>query len=331
MAKIHSSITELVGHTPLVEFKNLEAQNNVNAHLIGKLEYFNPSGSVKDRAALNMIRDAEKKGILKAGGTIVDFTSGNTGIATAAFANALGYKYIVVLQPGVSAERTQILKAYGAELVQCSQVPGFMEMLQTTGLSFKELTKIMNSYAESRGGIYINQGDNPANPEAHYLTTGPELWEDTDGKIDYAVMLVGTGGTLAGVSKYLKEKNPDIKIIGVQPANESLKDPKHPEKNTLDGVLQFHKVPENRVPGFFTDTKWNTLKLVDEVIDVNADVAYQTGRDLLKSDGVFLGQSAAAAVTAAIEIGKRPEAASKNIIIMLADNGFKYLSTNIYK
>lgn len=330
MANIHQSITELVGKTPLVEIKNYQKSKNLDAHILGKLEYFNPSGSVKDRIALNMIQEAQKNGTLKEGGTLVDFTSGNTGIATAAFANAFGYKYIVVLQPGVSVERIQILKAYGAELVQCAEVPGFMEMFKN-GLSFKELTVIMNKYAESRGGIYLNQGDSQSNPEAHYNTTGPEIFEDTDGKIDYFVALVGTGGTLAGTSKYLKEKNPNVKVIGVQPATESLKDPKHPEKNTIDGVLQFHNVPESRVPGFFTESKWNTLNLVDEVIEVNADVAYQTGRDLVKADGIFLGQSAAAAVTAATEIAKRPEAKGKNIVVILADNAFKYLSTNIYK
>lgn len=327
MANIHSSITELVGHTPLVELTNYEKKNDAKGHIIGKLEYFNPSGSVKDRIALRMLLEAEKSGALKAGGTVVDFTSGNTGIATAAFANARGYKYVVVLQPGVSAERTQILKAYGAELVQCKDVPGFLEMLQTTGLSFKVLTEIMEKYAASRGGIYLNQGDNPFNPQTHYDTTGPEIWEDTDGKIDYFVALVGTGGTLVGTSKYLKEKNPNIKIIGVQPAVESRKDPAHPEKNTIDGVLAFHNVPEKNVPGFFKI--WNTQ--YDECIDVNADDAYQTGRDLVKADGIFLGQSASAAVWAATQIAKRPEAAGKNIVVALADNGFKYLSTNIYK
>ncbi len=325
MSKIYSSITELVGRTPLVELTNLEKSNNSGGKILGKLEYFNPSGSVKDRIALRMINEAEKSGKLKKGGTIIDFTSGNTGIATAAFANARGYKYIVILQPGVSAERTQILKAYGAELVPCSEVPGFIEMLNTTGLSFKVLTKIMEDYALSRGGIYLNQGDNPFNPQAHYDTTGPEIWEDTDGKVDYFVALVGTGGTLVGCSKYLKEKNPEVKIVGVQPAVESRKDPAHPEKNTIDGVLAFHNVIEKNIPGFFKN--WN----YDECIDVNADEAYQTGRDLLKSDGIFLGQSAAAAVNAALQIAKRPEANGKNIVVILADNGFKYLSTNIYK
>lgn len=326
MAKIYSSITELVGHTPLVELTNFQKEKNLNAHLLGKLEYFNPSGSVKDRAAINMINEAEKSGKLKKGGSIVDFTSGNTGIATAAFANARGYKYIVILQPGVSAERTQILKAYGAKLVPVSEVPGFMEMMKT-GLSFKQLTVIMENYAKANDAFYINQGDNDANPEAHYKFTAQELWDDTDGKIDYAVALVGTGGTLVGLSKFFKEKNPNIKIIGVQPAVESRKDPAHPEKNTIDGVLAFSGVPEQNVPGFFE--RWNTV--VDEVLDINADDAYQTGRDLVKSDGIFLGQSASAAVCAATKIAQRPEAAGKNIVIMLADNAFKYLSTNIYK
>lgn len=183
MANIHQSITELVGHTPLVELKNYEEKLGLKAHLLGKLEYFNPSGSVKDRAALNMILEAEKSGKLKPGGKILDFTSGNTGIATAAFAKARGYEYAVVIQPGVSVERTLILKAYGVTLLQAGDVPGFLEMLQNGGLTMKQLSIVMNAYAKEHGYYYIDQGTNPDNPDAHYKTTGPEIWEDTDGKV----------------------------------------------------------------------------------------------------------------------------------------------------
>lgn len=326
MANIHSSITELVGHTPLVEFVNYEKELGLNAHLLGKLEYFNPSGSVKDRAALNMILEAEKSGKLKPGGTILDFTSGNTGIATAAFANSRGYKYVVVIQPRVSVERTLILKAYGVELLQAADVPGFMEMLQNGGLSMAKLTVIMNKYADEHGYFYIDQGTNPDNPEAHYRTTGPEIWEDTDGNVDYVVALVGTGGTLAGLSRYFREKNPGIKIIGAQPAVQSRKNVNHPEANTIDGVLAFNDVPAQSVPVFFNPEQ----APYDECLDIVAEDAYETGRRLVKSDGVFLGQSAAAALKAATIIAERPEASGKNIAIIMADNAFKYLSTKMY-
>ena len=330
MANIYSSITQLVGNTPLVELTNFEKQKSLNAKILGKLEYFNPSGSIKDRAALSMILEAEKNGQLQPGGTILDFTSGNTGIATAAFANARGYRYIVILQPAVSAERTQILKAYGAELVPCSEVPGFLDVMKG-GLSFTKLNIVLGEYAKTRNAFYIDQGSNEANPESHYKTTGPEIWKDTDGKIDYFVALVGTGGTLAGVAKYLKEQNPEIKIVGVQPSDASLKDAAHPEKHTIDGVLQFSNVLVEREPPFFREAQWKTDELLSEVINIDADDAYQTGRDLVKSDGIFLGQSAAAAIKAAEIIAKRQEAKGKTIVAVLADNAFKYLSTDIYK
>lgn len=327
MSKIYDSITELVGHTPLVELKNYEKELGLKAHLLGKLEYFNPTGSVKDRVALNMIIEAEKSGELKPGGAILDFTSGNTGIATAAFANAMGYKYAVVIQPGVSAERTAILKAYGVTLLQADDVPGFREMLDNGGLSMKVLTKIMNEYAKEHGYFYINQGGNDNNPLAHYNTTGPEIWEDTEGKVDYVVQLVGTGGTLAGLSKFMKEKNPDVKIIGAQPAKASRRTPQNPNPNTIDGVLAFDGVPSQSIPTFFDEDNLP----YDECIDILAEDAYETGRKLVKSDGIFLGQSAGAAITAATIVAKRPEAEGKNIVIILADNAFKYLSTNMYK
>lgn len=325
--KIYKSIGELVGETPLVELTNYEKANELEATVLAKLEYFNPSGSVKDRAAYRMIKDAEDRGEIKPGDTIIDFSSGNTGIALAAYANALGYKFAVVLQPGVSEERTQILKAYGAIFLEFKDIPGVMELIAEKGLAFDEFYGLIKKYADEHGYYYINQGRNPENPNAHIATTGPEIWEATGGKVDYLVALVGTGGSIIGIGKYLKEKNPDIKIIGAQPAKESLKDPRFPERNTLDGVLVFDGVPDERRIRYFDEYDF----IYDECVDINADLAYETGRELVKTDGIFLGQSAAAAVNVATQIAKRPEAKGKNIVAICADNAFKYLSTNIYK
>ena len=326
MGKIYHSITELVGKTPLVRLHRYEEAEGAKGHILGKFEYFNPSGSVKDRAALNMILEAEYEGKLKPGMTIVDYTSGNTGIGTATFANAKGYHYVAVIQTGVSVERSQILKALGAELLQVTDVPGFAEMLKT-GLSLKGLGEVMGRFAKSKGWFYIDQCANPANARAHILSTGPEIWEDTDGKVDYVVQLVGTGGTLSGLSAYLRAKNPDIRIIGAQPAKQSLKDPAFPERNTIDGVLKFDGVPEDKVPALFS--QFNVI--YDECFDVIAEDAYEAGRKLVREEGFFVGQSAGAALFVAAQIAKRPEEEGKNIVVILADNAFKYLSTNMYK
>lgn len=221
--KVYKSIAELVGNTPLVEIGNYSKTNHLEAKVLAKLEYFNPSGSVKDRAALAMILEAEKSGKIKPGDTIIDFTSGNTGIALAAYANVLGYKFAAVLQPGVSAERTQILKAYGTIFLEFKDIPGVPELIQKEGLVFEKFYALIQKYADAHGYYYINQGRNPENPLAHYRTTGPEIWEATGGKVDYLVLLAGTGGSMVGIGKYLKEKNKNLKIIGVQPAKESLK------------------------------------------------------------------------------------------------------------
>ncbi len=326
MGKIYHSISELVGKTPLVRLHRYEEAEGVYGNILGKFEYFNPSGSVKDRAALNMILEAEYAGKLKPGMTIVDYTSGNTGIGTATFANARGYHYVAVIQPGVSVERSQILKALGAELLQVTDVPGVAARLKT-GLSLAHLEDVMESFAQSKGWFYINQCSNPANARAHILGTGPEIWEDTEGKVDYVVQLVGTGGTLSGLSAYLRTKNPNIKIIGAQPAKQSLKDPAFPDRNTIDGVLKFDGVPEDKVPTLFH--QFNAF--YDECFDVVAEDAYETGRKLVREEGFFVGQSAGAALFVATQIAKRPESAGKNIVVILADNAFKYLSTNMYR
>lgn len=324
MGNIHHSLAELVGHTPILEFDNYEKKEGLKARIFGKLEYFNPSGSVKDRIAVNMIHKAKEQGKIKEGDTILDFTSGNTGIATATYANAEGFKYATVIQPGVSVERSMILKALGTTLLQAQDVPGFMEML-SEGLTMKRLDEVLEAYAKEKGYYYISQASNPANMQAHYETTAPEIWEDMDGKIDYFVAGVGTGGTMAGISKYLREKNPDIKIIGCQPAEASRRTPEHPNPNVIDGILVFDGVKS--LPTFFDPDNLP----YDECIDVVAEDAYAVGRKVAKSDGVFLGQSAGAALYTATQIAKRPEAEGKNIVAVLADNAFKYLSTQMYK
>lgn len=325
--KIYASLAELVGHTPLVELTNYERKLGLSARILVKLEYFNPSGSVKDRIALGMIEDAEARGAIQPGDTIVDFTSGNTGIALAAYANAKGYKFATVIQPGVSAERSQILKAYGATLLQFSDIPGVPELMATEGLVFDKFYALVQKYADDHGWFYINQGLSEVNPLTHYRTTAPEIWRATGGNVDYFTALVGTGGTLVGCGKFLREQNPNIKIIGAQPAVESRKDPAHPEVNTIDGVLAFHDVPAGRVPEYFEKFDMHP----DEVLDLNADEAYEVGRTVVKTDGIFLGQSAAAAILSATKIAQRPEAAGKTIVAICADNAFKYLSTNIYR
>ena len=325
--KIYKSIAELVGNTPLVEIGNYNKMHNLQSTILAKLEYFNPSGSVKDRAALAMIIDAENKGKIKPGDTLIDFSSGNTGIALAAYANAKGYKFAVVLQPGVSVERTQILKAYGSIFLEFKDIPGVPELIAQEGLVFEKFYNLIQKYADEHGYYYINQGRNPENPLAHYRTTGPEIWEATEGKVDYLVLLAGTGGSIVGTGKYLKEKNPNIKIIGIQPAKDSLKDTNYPDRNTIDGVLVFHNVPKEKEIKYFKEFDFT----YDECLEVSADDAYATGRELVKSDGIFLGQSAAAAIYAARLIAEREEAKDKNIVAICADNAFKYLSTNIYK
>lgn len=316
MSNIYKSAAELIGKTPLLELSNIEKKNDLKANILAKLEYFNPAGSVKDRIAFQMIEDAEKDGTLKPGATIIEPTSGNTGIGLASIATAKGYKAIIVMPETMSVERRNIIKAYGAEIVLTDGTKGMKGAIAKAD----ELSK------EIPGSFVAGQFVNPSNPKAHRLTTGPEIWEDTDGNVDYVVALVGTGGTLAGLSRYFKEKNPGIKIIGAQPAVQSRKNVNHPEANTIDGVLAFNDVPAQSVPVFFNPEQVP----YDECLDIVAEDAYETGRRLVKSDGVFLGQSAAAALKAATIIAERPEASGKNIAIIMADNAFKYLSTKMY-
>lgn len=329
MANIHKNIAELVGHTPLVELTNYEEKHSLKAHVIGKLEYLNPTGSVKDRLAVALIKDGLKKGAIKKGDTIIDVTSGNTGISLAGIGHALGFEFIPYLEPGTTIERKQIYEGYGLDvhtLYDIDEVKDF----ETTGLVLDDLVAGISRIAKEKGYWYCSQTENEANQEYHYATTGPEIWDDTDGNVDYFVAMGGTAGTLVGTGRYLREKNPDVKIIGVQGAETSRPDSPDFTGHIVDGTLPLGRVPEGLVPTMIKTNLDNGFSF-DEIIDVAAEDAYRTARETAETDGLFLGTSAAAALTAAIRIARRPEAEGKNIVVIYPDNGYKYLSTDLYK
>ena len=305
MAKVYTSITQLIGGTPLVELKNYEAENKLEAKILAKLEYFNPAGSVKDRIAKAMLDDAEAKGLLKPGATIIEPTSGNTGIGLASVAAARGYKIILTMPETMSVERRNLLKAYGAELVLTDGAKGMKGAIAKA----QEL-------AEATPGSFIpGQFTNPANPAVHRATTGPEIWADTDGKVDIFVAGVGTGGTLTGVGEYLKAQNPNVKIVAVEPAGSPV---------LSKGVAGPHKI-QGIGAGFVPDTL-NT-KIYDEIIPVENEDAFTTGRAIARKEGVLIGISSGAAVYAATVLAKRPENKGKTIVALLPDTGDRYLST----
>ena len=308
MSKIYKTITELVGKTPLVELVNYNEQNKLSATIIAKIEGFNPAGSVKDRIAKAIIEDYEAKGILKKGATIIEPTSGNTGIGLAAIAAAKGYRLIITLPETMSAERRNLIKAYGAELVLTEGAKGMKGAIARA----KELNE------EIPNSIIAGQFVNPANPKAHYDTTGPEIWEDTDGNIDIFVAAVGTGGTISGVGKYLKEKNPNIQIVAVEPATSAV---------LSTGVAGPHKI-QGIGAGFVPDTLDTTI--YDEIITVSNEDAFKTGASVVKSDGVFVGISSGAALYAATILAKRDENKGKRIVVLFPDNGDRYLSTPLF-
>ncbi|MBE6325673.1 MAG: cysteine synthase A [Bacteroidales bacterium] len=309
MAKIIESTLELIGNTPLLKLNNYSKKAGVNnATLLAKLEYLNPAGSVKDRIALAMIEDAEKKGILKAGATIIEPTSGNTGIGLAAVAAAKGYKAILTLPDTMSVERRNLLKAYGAEIVLTEGAKGMKGAIAKA----EELNK------EIKGSVILGQFVNPANPEAHRATTGPEIWDQTDGKVDIFVAGVGTGGTLTGVGEYLKSKNPNVKIVAVEPATSPV---------LSKGTAGAHKI-QGIGAGFVPDTL-NT-KVYDEVIAIENDDAFTEGRNFAISEGVLVGISSGAALKAASILANRPENKGKNIVVLLPDSGDRYLSTALF-
>ena len=309
MSKIFTSADQLIGKTPLLELTHIEKNLNLGAKLLAKLEYFNPAGSVKDRIAKAMIDDAEAKGLLKEGSVIIEPTSGNTGIGLAAVAAARGYRIIIVMPETMSVERRQLMKAYGAELVLTEGAKGMKGAI----------TKADELAKEIEGAFIPGQFVNPANPAAHLATTGPEIYEDTDGKVDIFVAGVGTGGTVTGVGEYLKSKNPDVKIVAVEPASSPV---------LSKGEAGAHKI-QGIGAGFVPDVL-NTA-VYDEVIAVENDDAFAAGKLIGKSEGVLVGISSGAAAHAAIELAKRPENAGKNIVVLLPDTGDRYLSTPLFQ
>ena len=309
MSKIYTSATQLIGHTPLLKVNNyLKDQNIEGVELLAKLEYFNPAGSVKDRIALAMIEDAEKKGILKEGSTIIEPTSGNTGIGLASVAAAKGYRTILTLPETMSVERRNLLKAYGAELVLTEGAKGMKGAIAKA----EELEKSIPN------AVILGQFDNPANPAAHAATTGPEIWEDTDGKVDIFVAGVGTGGTVTGIGTYLKAKNPNVKVVAVEPADSPVLSGGQPGPHKLQGI-----------GAGFVPSVLNT-GIYDEIFTVTTDQAFTTGRLIAHKEGILVGITSGAALYAAAQIAKRPENAGKTVVALLPDSGDRYLSTPMF-
>ena len=305
---IYKSAAELIGKTPLLELTHIEENENLKATLLAKLEYFNPAGSVKDRIALAMIEDAEKMGALKEGSVIIEPTSGNTGIGLASVAASKGYRIIITMPETMSVERRNLMKAYGAELVLTDGTKGMKGAI----------AKAEELAAETPGAFIPQQFANQANPAAHYASTGPEIWQDTDGKVDIFVAGVGTGGTVTGTGKYLKEQNPDVKVVAVEPASSPVLSKGTPGSHKIQGIGA----------GFVPDVL--DTAVYDEIITVADDDAFETGRLIAKSEGVLVGISSGAALHATLDLAKRPENEGKNIVVLLPDTGDRYLSTALF-
>ena len=308
MSNIYTSADQLIGNTPLLELTHLEEAYGLKAAILAKLEYLNPAGSVKDRIAKAMIDDAEQKGLLKKGSVIIEPTSGNTGIGLASVAAARGYRIIIVMPETMSVERRQLMKAYGAELVLTEGAKGMKGAISKADELAKE---IPNSFVP---GQFVN----PANPKAHFETTGPEIWEDTDGKVDIFVAGVGTGGTITGTGKFLKSKNPNVKVVAVEPQTSAV---------LSTGVAGPHKI-QGIGAGFVPEVL--DTKVYDEIIAVDNDDAFKTGKEFGRREGVLVGISSGAAIWAAIELAKRPENEGKTIVVLLPDTGDRYLSTPLF-
>lgn len=306
--RIYKSAIELVGNTPLVEISNFSAKNEVSAKILAKLEYFNPAGSVKDRIAKAIIEDAEEKGVLKKGSVIIEPTSGNTGIGLASVAASKGYRIIITMPETMSVERRNILKAYGAELVLTDGAKGMKGAIEKAD---ELATEIENSFIPG-------QFTNPVNPITHFKTTGVEIWDDTDGKVDIFVAGAGTGGTVSGVGKYLKSKNPNIRIVAVEPAGSPV---------LSEGKAGPHKI-QGIGAGFVPDTL--DISVCDEIMTVEDDAAFETGREFAKCEGVLVGISSGAALWAAKTLAQRPENSGKTIVVLLPDTGDRYLSTPMF-
>lgn len=306
--RIYQDITQLIGGTPLMELTNFEKEHQLNAQILAKLEYFNPAGSVKDRVAAAMIEDAEKSGKLKPGAVLIEPTSGNTGIGLAAVAAAKGYRVILTMPETMSVERRNLLKAYGAQIVLTEGALGMSGAI----------AKAEELAAQTPGSFIPSQFTNPANPQAHIATTGPEIWADTDGHVDFFVAGAGTGGTVTGVGKYLKSKNPDVKVVAVEPVDSPVLSGGKAGPHKLQGIGA----------GFVPEIL--DMDILDEIIPVAAEDAFAVGRTLAHHEGILVGISAGAAVWAAAQIAKRPENAGKNIVVLLPDTGERYLSTPMF-
>ena len=309
MSKIYTSADQLIGHTPLLELTHIEAEEGLKARILAKLEYFNPAGSVKDRIARGMLADAEQRGVLKKGSVIIEPTSGNTGIGLASVAAARGYRIIIVMPDSMSVERRNLMKAYGAELVLTEGAKGMKGAMAKA----EELAKeIPNSFIP---GQFVN----PANPATHEKTTGPEIWEDTDGEVDYFVSGVGTGGTLTGVGRYLRSKKPEVKLIAVEPDASPVLSGGQPGPHKIQGLGA----------GFVPDTL--DTKIYDEVIRVSNEDAFREGREIGRAEGILTGISSGAALYAAVQLAKRKEAEGKTIVVLLPDSGDRYLSSPLFQ
>lgn len=306
--KVYESVDQLVGHTPLLELKRVEEAHGVSARILGKLEYFNPAGSIKDRIAKAMIDDAEAAGILKPGATIIEPTSGNTGIGLASIAAARGYQLILTMPETMSVERRNLIKAYGAKTVLTDGAKGMTGAIE----------KANELAAEIEGSFIPGQFINPANPAIHKATTGPEIWQDTDGTVDILVAGVGTGGTLTGIGQYLKEQNPEVKLVAVEPSDSPVLSEERAGSHKIQGIGA----------GFVPEVLDTTL--YDEVITVESDDAFAVGREIGREEGVLVGISSGAAVWAALELAKRPENEGKTIVAILPDTGERYLSTPMF-
>lgn len=326
--KIHDSLTELVGHTPLVRLQGFEKKLGLKAHILAKVEYFNPIGSIKDRIVLRIIEEAEKAGKIKPGKTtLIEYTSGNTGIAVSAIGAMKGYQVRIYLQEGVSQERLQVMKAFGADVTKIGDVPELQDALKATNNDFVAATNILKQHIRDRQAAgddiyFVDQMINPLNPVAHHDTTGKEIWKDTEGDLAAVVASVGTAGTIRGIADYIHEQTKSVKIFAVEPGETDTK---------LTGIHNFTEVPVERVPPSLKENNEITKKVFDEVFVADSDGAFEAARTVAKTDGVLVGNSSGAALWGAVKIAQREEFAGKNIVVIFPDTGLRYLSTKLFE